>query len=634
MVFSKLKKMSKWGVAASVAVALLGAGSAAYAGFAVGSIGSAKGLKATPSTDVFGNSLDNLILGQLSTEDLDSAGIDYSACGSSPLPAYVLDYLETILSQDAEDTSNWQSDVDGISDCDFDAAVWQVGEANDNNSAATVVTASVLDEIVNDDGYVNALLAANSSTDISDIQALFPNALASVTASSVKTMVAETVVGFASQAEATAFLANSDKANFTVTTFNACYTSSNSNTGGASSCTITNSSWSSIQTAQNIADNASSSTLTAANVTDLLALEGATLNADISTSNSKHLDYLTDCIDGAANATSQLASCNSGFDNATFTKFEIHKIVEGDYAAADLTVSKLTTTGALSDSDDESIVSGNYCGTNGSSSCLDVLKGGFDNASFSSSTPTTTEINDWIKTVITADLKNQANTYSVTNPASAETCNSSITINMPGACNHPSWTCTATDSKITLTDADSNGHVETARLSMTGSNTTAQNFNYTIKRTLTFYGGSSYFKNHSYTINLTAASSTSKGWNSYTKSNIKTTCTACPSGYRVATRAEVVASGRSNPDFGWWTSDAPTGSSGAQEHCLLPSDPTSSTAWGANFCSSSTCGIALKKYYNWNCFSSTNMKRNGHCFTMASQTSRQFWCVSINDVCD
>ena len=189
MVFSNFKKMSKWGVAASVAVALLGAGSAAYAGFAVGSIGSAKGLKATPSTDVFGNSLDNLILGQLSTEDLDSAGIDYSACGSSPLPAYVLDYLETILSQDAEDTSEWQSDIDAISNCDFDAAVWQVGEANDNNSAATVVTASVLDEIVGEDGYVNAMLAANSSTDISDVQALFPSALASVTASSVKIMI-------------------------------------------------------------------------------------------------------------------------------------------------------------------------------------------------------------------------------------------------------------------------------------------------------------------------------------------------------------------------------------------------------------------------------------------------------------
>ena len=190
MVFSKFKKMSKWGVTASVAVALLGAGSAAYAGFAVGSIGSAKGLKATPSTDVFGNSLDNLILGQLSTEDLDSAGIDYSACGSSPLPSHVLDYLETVLSQDAEDTSNWQSDIDGISDCDYDAAVWQVGEANDGDAAVTVVTASLLDDIVGTDGYTNAILGANSSTDISDVQALFPSALATITASSVKTMVA------------------------------------------------------------------------------------------------------------------------------------------------------------------------------------------------------------------------------------------------------------------------------------------------------------------------------------------------------------------------------------------------------------------------------------------------------------
>lgn len=631
MVFSNFKKMSKWGVAASVAVALLGAGSAAYAGFAVGSIGSAKGLKATPSTDVFGNSLDNLILGQLSTEDLDSAGIDYSACGSSPLPAYVLDYLETILSQDAEDTSNWQSDVDGISDCDFDAAVWQVGEANDNNSAATVVTASILDEIVNDDGYVNALLAANSSTDISDIQALFPNALASVTASSVKTMVAETVVGFASQAEATAFLANSDKANFTVTTFNACYTSSNSNTGGASSCTITNSSWSSIQTAQNIADNASSSTLTAANVTDLLALEGATLNANISTSNSKHLDYLTDCISGAADATSQLATCNTGFDNATFTKFEIHKIVEGDYGVSDLTVSKLTTTGALSDSDDESIVAGNYCGSNGSSSCLAVLKAGLDNASFTSSTPSTTEINDWIKLVITEDLKAQANGYSVTNPASAANCNTSIQVNMPGACDHPSWTCTTSDSNITLSDTNSNGHDDRATLS-SNTNANAETYNYTIKRTLTFYGGSSYFKNHSYSINLTAAASSTSTWNSYTGWDIEAICNSCPSGSRLATRAEVVASGRSNPGLGWWTDALPTASSGVESKCKLPPPPTTSGQTQTTFCSSGTCGVTLKKRDNWNC--TTGIKKSGHCYYTSYQTDWQYWCVSKYPTCN
>ena len=631
MIITSLKSMSKWGLAAAVSATLIGAGTMAYAGFAVGTVGSAKSLQATPSTDVFGNSLDNLILGQLSTEDLDSAGINYAACGTSPLPSYVLDYLETILSQNAVDTSDWQSDIDGITDCDMDAATWQLGEANDGDAAASTVTVSLLDEVVGIDGYTNDILGADSTKGISDIQALFPSALATVTASSVKTMVAETVVGFSSQGHANGYRSNSDKANFTLTTYEACYDSTNSNTGGASSCTISSSSWSSIKTAQDIADNASSSTLTAANVTDLLALEGATLNADISTSNSKHLDYLTDCIDGASNATSQLATCNTNFDNATFTKFEIHKIVEGDYAAADLTVGKLTTTGALSDSDDESIVSGNYCGSNGSSSCLAVLKAGFDNASFSTSTPTTTEINDWIKLVITADLKAQANGYSVTNPASTANCNTAIQVNMPGACDHPSWTCTTTDSNITLSDTNSNGHDDRATLS-SNTNANAETYSYTIKRTLTFYGGSSYFKNHSYSINLTAAASSTSTWNSYTGWDIEAICNSCPSGSRLATRAEVVASGRSNPGLGWWTDALPTASSGVESKCKLPPPPTTSGQTQTTFCSSGTCGVTLKKRDNWNC--TTGIKKSGHCYYTSYQTNWQYWCVSKYPTCN
>ena len=362
MVFSNFKKMSKWGVAASVAVALLGAGSAAYAGFAVGNIGSAKGLKATPSTDVFGNSLDNLILGQLSTEDLDSAGIDYSACGSSPLPAYVLDYLETILSQDAEDTSEWQSDIDAISNCDFDAAVWQVGEANDNNSAATVVTASVLDEIVGEDGYVNAMLAANSSTDISDVQALFPSALASVTASSVKIMIAETVVGFASQAEANAYNSNSDKANYTVTTFNACYVSTNSDTGGANSCSVAYSTWNSLSTIETALND--NTTITAASLDDILTADNSSSSSNLDyTNNSMHLDYMTSCIDDLSDRSiANMAACAT----ASTAKASAAK-----YGLANFKSSYTLDNSTLSDaglSDNNS----NILGSTATNSCFDT----------------------------------------------------------------------------------------------------------------------------------------------------------------------------------------------------------------------------------------------------------------------
>ena len=445
MVFSKFKKMSKWGVTASVAVALLGAGSAAYAGFAVGSIGSAKGLKATPSTDVFGNSLDNLILGQLSTEDLDSAGIDYSACGSSPLPAHVLDYLETVLSQDAEDTSNWQSDIDGISDCDYDAAVWQVGEANDGDAAVTVVTASLLDDIVGTDGYTNAILGANSSTDISDVQALFPSALASVTASSVKTMVAETVVGFASQGHANGFNANSDKANYTVTTYEACYDSSESGTGGSNTCTITSSAWTSLQAVINIASDNSSSDLTAANVSDILAMDNTTsASSTLDTSSSLHLDYLTECIDGSSDIVTDLNTCASTFTVPKAKAFQVGQIIAGgdsDYPQSDLTSSLLQDVGVGSSS--KAVIDGNYCGSGGNSSCWTLLKASLissDLTASSSVSDVTSKVNDLMK----AQMETVANAATAPGGAVATGCSVDVNLATPHICSHSQWTCTKT----------------------------------------------------------------------------------------------------------------------------------------------------------------------------------------------
>lgn len=632
--FKNLKKTHTIGAAA---ILLGGAlfGTTAYAGFSVGSVGSAKSLTETPSADVFGNSLDNLKNGVLSTDDLTKAGLTFSACGSTPLADYVLDYLETQLDQSAADTSDWQTDIDGITNCDKTAAEWKIGEVNDNASghSASDLTASMFDEAIESDGYTSSILGADSTKSISDVQALFPSALSSVNTSSIKTLIAETVVGFDTSAQADAFIGNSDSANFTLADFKACYDDTNSNSGGATSCSITSSSWSSIQLAQNIADNSSSSILTAANVSDLLAISGATQNSLISTSNSKHLDYLSDCIAGASDATAQLSTCNTGFTTAKISAFEIAKIVgsASGYPSSDLTVSKITATGALSDSTDSSIVSGSYCGSSGTDSCLGVLKGAFDNASFASNNPTTTEINNWIKSVITADLKSQANSFTPTNPSSAATCSSSIQVNMPGSCDHPSWTCTTTDSNITLSDTNSNGNNDRATLASTSS-ASAQNYDYTIKRTLTFYGGSSYFKNHSYTINLTAAASSTSTWDSYTGWDIEAICNSCPSGSRLATRAEVVASGRSNPGLGWWTDAKPTASSGVESKCKLPPPPTTSGQTQTTFCGSGTCGATLKKRDNWNC--TTGIKKSGHCYYTSVQTDWQYWCVSKDPTCN
>ena len=423
MVFSKFKKMSKWGVTASVAVALLGAGSAAYAGFAVGSIGSAKGLKATPSSDVFGNSLDNLILGQLSTEDLDSAGIDYSACGSSPLPAYVLDYLETILSQDAEDTSEWQTDIDGISDCDFDAAVSEIGNADNGSSASTVVTASLLDAIIGEDGYVNAVLAANGS-DISTIQSYFPSSGISdpATAASAKQMVGVTTAGFTNIASADAFFANSDRASFDNTTFQACYDSSSSYTPGSNQCTISKNSWDAITGVQEVADD-SSNQLTDALITGGLDLTSSTIDSAIDTSNAVHLRYLEDCISGESDAITALSTCNSGFTVAKASLFYVSQIAAGasGYPTSALTIALLQDAG---------MTTGAHTNVGAT---LTQLRSNITSSGLTTSS-TTTNIDDW---VTEAAGFNSGTTYSTVTTA---TGNGWTLANYKSAEDYTGWT--------------------------------------------------------------------------------------------------------------------------------------------------------------------------------------------------
>ena len=422
MVFSKLKKMSKWGVAASVTVALLGAGSAAYAGFSVGSIGSAKGLKATPSTDVFGNSLDNLILGQLSTEDLDSAGIDYSACGSSPLPSYILDYLETVLSQDAEDTSNWQTDVDGISDCDANAGVWQIDQANSGSAAASTVTPAALDDAVEIDGFTNSLLAADSTKSISDVQALFPSGLSSVTAASIKTMLAETVLGFDNSAQAEAYHNNTDKANFTVATFKACYNSASTYTPQANKCTISKNSWDSITGVQNVADN-SSNQLTADLINGGLALKSSTINSAINTSSAIHLRYLEDCINDESDAITALSTCNTGFTVAKASLFYVAQIAAGasGYPTSALTIALLQDAG---------MTTGAHTNVGAT---LTQLKSNITTSSITTSS-TGTNIDDW---VTKSAGFNSGTTYSTVTTA---TSNGWTLANYKNAEDYSGWT--------------------------------------------------------------------------------------------------------------------------------------------------------------------------------------------------
>tara|TARA_Y100001954_G_scaffold234079_1_gene288679 strand:- start:397 stop:1695 length:1299 start_codon:yes stop_codon:yes gene_type:complete len=377
----------------------------------------------------------------------------------------------------------------------------------------------------------------------------------------------------------------------------------------------------------NVAENADEAvtaaqngTLTKAQIDEVLGGMSATSSVDLN--NAVNLDYVQHCITqlSSPNAGS-VASCASNATTSGVAQFELGEIAGGGYPTSQLSAGTLQTAGAVSNASDYAVVSGNYCGPSGTSSCVSVLQGALSEASFSA-TPTINEINTWVQTVITNDLQAQANAFTPTNPSDAPGCQASVSLAAPGACNHPSWTCTTTTTDVSMLDTDSNGHPETASLDASAQTTGVKN--YTIRRTLTFYGGNSYFKDHSYSINLTLASNTAYDFISRTRSNsIPKNCYDCPTGYRMATKAEAVSAGYPSPDAGWYTDQTPLQNGGATDHCYFSSG-------SGGKCSSGTCGSYVQAL-GW--CNNSSLCINGKGWT-SSQYSKSFYCVSINPTCN
>ncbi|MCE2517641.1 MAG: hypothetical protein J4F41_07390 [Alphaproteobacteria bacterium] len=585
------------GVAALVAGATMLATSA-YAGFSVGSVGSAKSLTETPSADVFGNSLDNLKNGALSTEDLEKAGLTFSACGSSPLADYVLDYLETVLDQDAADTSDWQTDIDGISDCDQDAAIWKIGAVNDNTSghSASDLSASMFDEAIESAGYTSSILGADSSKSISDVQALFPSALASVTTSSIKTLIAETVGGFSDQTEANAFIANSDKANFTLADFQSCYSSTDSNTGGANTCTTTSANWASLQTAINLADNASSSSLTSSNVATILAMDNSTsAAAALNTSSTLHLDYLGQCISGSSNVVADLNTCANAFTEPKANAFKVGKIIDGgdsDYPASALTTSLLQDVGV--DNSSKAVIDGNYCGASANSSCWTLLKASLTSSDLSASS-SVSDVTSKVNSLMRGLMVNVADNASIPAPSSLPTAGCSTSYNFPiaGTCGHPQWTCTLVSGPTgwTLNGND---------LVMPSSYATSGTATATIRASLNIYTPA-YTKDYTRSYNITAAvSGASNGLKTYStdSQNRQAAYNACVAlGGRLATKSEYDGEFGSTGTglFASATDEGYPGTSGAWNTCTGGWEPKSRKHNGYWYCGGSS--FSATKYY-------------------------------------
>jgi hypothetical protein len=477
--------------------------------------------------------------GTLTQADLlTDLGLSLSASAlTSPLAAWQVDYLETLLPTGANTTkTDWQTVLDNYSAASASAwYLWKI--ASSSATSGTYAAANATTNLFTTAGAAGAVtaLGVTNSQIAANIRASGFSAAPSTTAMNDFLTEARGFADGTSYASVSGALGNGwSLSNFLTasgnggwtqsgtdkTAFDSCLSDTGSATGGASTCQASGAEWTAIAAA--IAAAADTGTdISGQQATDILAAISITPHPYFDSSNQVMIDYLNQCISGSSNPADAVGNCvstgvgGSGGvtesalkQNVTAYKFgRVATTNSGTYASSTVTQTDIVNIGL--GSNESTIIGQNYCGTNGTSSCLAVIRAGLGSSSLSA-TSTPTAIQNWINTTMSGHFQNTvaANQSAPSNPSSSgDACSASNTANtvtMPliGGCNHSSWTCTfasKSPSSLTLDLADGN-----VKLAVAGGGP-VNNVSYTIRKSLN-YSNSGYYKDFSYSLNIPASS--------------------------------------------------------------------------------------------------------------------------------
>ena len=263
------------------------AANVAYSGFKTSRIGGTKGLVVTPVADLL-TQLQSVLSDpnqQLTSQQLEDLNVDVSAFGDYPLDSHELSYIQALLSgltfgnSQASFQSLFNSSLSDNasacpnSNCALGAADWQhENVATDTTSSDydnwNLITASLIDDLLGESNYTQALLDAGGSSiaDVIDTNSVFRSLVNNPIGSSqrpdittVKNAIHE-IAGFvgvfaddplnpenSDYTDATqlvnAFFNNTDYGNFTLANFHSCYVNNESRSGGSNVCNVSAQQW-------------------------------------------------------------------------------------------------------------------------------------------------------------------------------------------------------------------------------------------------------------------------------------------------------------------------------------------------------------------------------------------------------
>jgi hypothetical protein len=286
-------------------------------------------LRSVTESENFSIGVDELGSSLISEGRLLELGLDLSTF-TSPLSRYELDYLQSILSRDATDVSEWQADISSRGT--QDAAQWKLQRFSDAVDDIAGMTHEIIDTAVSGSYSSEDIITARGET-LATIQAFWPTAIIDPTSpESIKTFLATNSVlsstTFASSREADAYIANSGGSSFDLTSFRSCYSNSDSISGGAENCSMSDGDWTSLNTLQVAAANDNFANITKYHLDTVFNADNSNYTIDLT--DDTNLQYTQNCIAEAnSNAWIDIKNCVTSATSQVAAKWKIYQISLG-----------------------------------------------------------------------------------------------------------------------------------------------------------------------------------------------------------------------------------------------------------------------------------------------------------------
>ena len=301
---------------------------AALAGFAVGVL-SNNTPRGVTSDENFQISIDDLSADTITESQLRSLGLDLSGF-NNPFLAYELAYIKSILSSDASSVDDWQSDIG--SNTTQDAAQWKLGRINDETDNESDLTFAMIDAAIGG-SYSSSDIASMRGATLADYRTFWSTgSITSTSVTSLKTFVTTSSLVsanvFPSYQAADTYLSHSDKANWTLSTFTACYNHSDTITGGANACSISKANWTTVDTLFTAVNDNSSTNVTKANLDTLFGIDNSSYTINLTY--TPNLQYTQNCITALTSASSSsIKSCVTSATQKVAAKWKVYQISRG-----------------------------------------------------------------------------------------------------------------------------------------------------------------------------------------------------------------------------------------------------------------------------------------------------------------